>query len=282
MGATAFREEDGKKVIKSGTFFRCFCPHCHMSLIESDNIVMTVVRPGGERGVLTLSPYLNVFESTSTVRLPEGEEVEDFICPHCAKSLKEPEKRCGACGAHIMTLLARVETEVFDFHICMRKSCYWHGITTEKREKLLLEMAGFRKPGDHVEMIRTGTKLQCFCPNCKASLVKGEDLVVHILGTDGRIGELRLSPYLNVFRNECSIFIPPGAEVEDMICPQCKGSLWLNDKRCEVCDSKAAKMRIRASVLDLDFYICMRDQCHWHGLSEGDRQRILLDESLEW
>lgn len=270
------------KTIKTGTFLKCFCPHCRASLIEGDDIVMTVVRGAGERGILALSAYLNVFESTSTIVVPEGEEVADLLCPHCAKSLKEEEKRCDACGSHIAGLLVRVGSEAFNFDICLRKKCFWHGIGGETRDRLILEVAGFRRPEDHMEMIRTGTRLQCYCPRCGGDMVRDDDLVVDILDPSGRLGSLRLSPYLNVFKNECSLFLPPGEVVDDMICPKCKASLWMDHKHCEVCGSKAARLHVKASVLDLDFYICMRDQCHWHGLSDNDRQRIILDESMEW
>ena len=30
------------------------------------------------------------------------------------------------------------------------------------------------------------------------------------------------------------------------------------------------------------FLRCTRDSCHWHGLSDRDRQRILLGDSSRW
>lgn len=271
-----------RKVLKSGTPLKCFCPHCRSSLIEEEEIVLEVERPGGERGRLRLSPLLNVFDSSSSIALPEGEEVSGLFCPRCRVSLKEDDKKCEECGSHIGRIWIRVDTENIDFYICLRKNCYWHGISAAARDKLMLDITGFKPPEDHLEMLRTGTKLQCFCPNCGDNMVQGEDLRVRVADRSGKTGELKLSPYLNVFRSESSLFLPPGEEVQDMICPRCNRSLWADREHCGLCGSRVAKFRVRASVLDVDFYVCMRKECHWHGLSEEARRRIILDESMEW
>ncbi len=271
-----------KKVLKTGTFLKCFCPHCRVSLIRNEEVVFGVERAKGERGELHLSPRLNVFDSTSSITLPEGEEVSDLFCPICRASLKVPDKGCEECGSHVARFWIRVDAENIEFYICLRKNCFWHGVSEEARQKMMLDIAGFKQPADHTEMIRTGTKLLCFCPRCHGSLVEGDDLVVNVLDKAGKVGKLKLSPYLNVFRSESSLFLPPGEEVQDMICPKCKQSLWMDDMHCELCGSRAARFEVRASVLNVDFYICMRKECHWHGLSEHDRRRIILDESMEW
>ena len=40
-------------------------------------------------------------------------------------------------------------------------------------------------------------------------------------------------------------------------------------------DQKAAQLKVKVSSFDVDFYVCMRKQCHWHGLSEKDCRMII-------
>jgi predicted RNA-binding Zn-ribbon protein involved in translation (DUF1610 family) len=279
---SAQRTETDKQIIKTGTFLPCFCPLCSQSLNENDQVVLEVSRPTGQRGIVRLSPYLNVFESSSTIYIPDGEAVEDVFCPHCQQSLKEQSKHCDVCGSAIGRFFIRPFHKDVDFYTCLKRNCHWHGIGPEAQQEMELEISGFKDPKDQRELIRTGTKLQCFCPTCNADLVQGEDLTVVIEDKEGHVAPLKLSPYLNAFTSECSLFIPPGEEVADMLCPECGKSFWLDDKICGLCGSKAAKLKVKVSSFDADFYICMRKQCHWHGLSEKDCRRIILDDSLEW
>jgi hypothetical protein len=245
-------------------------------MLVGEHLKFDVRRPGGETGVLQLSPFFNVFESTSTIGLPEGEEVEDLLCPHCGHSLKEQGRACDGCGSHAARLLASADEENVDFFICLRKSCHWHGITEETRSRLILEVAGFRDPDNERELIHSGSKLHCHCPLCSASLVEDDNLVVRVRDGAGQVGTLKLSPHLNVFRAECTLSMPRGAEAADLFCPHCEQSMILGNKRCELCGARAAKFTVKTRVCDVSFYICVRRQCHWHGLDDADRRRIVL------
>lgn len=279
---SARRRETDKKIIKTGTFLPCYCPLCSHSLNENEQIVLEVSRPTGQRGKIRLSPYLNVFESSSTIYIPDGEAVVDIYCPHCQQSLKEEGKLCDVCGSSIGHFSIRPFHRDIDFYICLKRNCHWHGIGPDAQQEMELEISGFKDPKDQRELIRTGTKLQCFCPSCSADLVQGEDLSVIAKDKEGRLASLKLSPYLNVFTSECSLYIPPGEEVADMLCPKCGESFWRDERFCNLCGSKAAKIKVKVSSFDVDFFVCMRKQCHWHGLSEKDCRKIILDDSLEW
>jgi predicted RNA-binding Zn-ribbon protein involved in translation (DUF1610 family) len=274
--------QNNRVVLKTGTFLKCQCPFCGKSLITDDWIALEVVNQAKERGVLRLSPYLNFFDASSTIQLADWQEVLDLNCPHCHHSLKEPGGQCASCRSNIARLMVKAGAEPFDFLFCLRKNCRWHGLSEEAKGKIILEASGFEEPKDHKEFIKSGTKLHLYCPLCKAGLVEGDHLIVHVRDSHGKLSELKLSPYLNVFTSECSIFLPPGEEVCDMFCPKCNQNLWVDEKRCEACGARAARFMVKAFVLDVDFYICMRIKCHWHGLGPKDRQRIILDESLEW
>ncbi|MBN1545965.1 MAG: hypothetical protein JW902_04825 [Syntrophaceae bacterium] len=279
---SAQRTETDKQIRQTGIFLPCFCPLCSQSLIEDEKIVLDVRRPSGEKGQIRLSPYLKVYESSSTIYIPDGEEVEDLYCPHCHQSLKDTSRQCDECGSSVGRFTIRPFYKDIDFYICLKKNCHWHGIGPDAKEEMELEITGFKNPKNQLELIKKGVKLQFFCPTCGAQLVQGEDLTVVVEDTEGRVASLKLSPYLNVFTSECSLVIPPDEDVVDMLCPECGESFWQSDKYCGLCGSKAAKLDVKGSSFDADFYICMRKQCNWHGLSEKDCRKIILDDSLEW
>jgi len=276
------RSETDEHIIKTGIFLPCFCPLCSHSLIEDDKVVLDVRRPSGQKGKIRLSPYLKVYETSSTIYIPDGEEVEDIYCPHCHQSLKDASRQCDECGSSVARFTIRPFYKDIVFFICLKKNCHWHGIGPEAKEEMELEISGFKNPKDQLDLIKNGTKLQFFCPNCGAQLVQGEDLTVVVEDQEGRVASLKLSPYLNVFTSECSLVIPSEEDVVDMLCPECGQSFWQSDKYCGLCGSKAAKLDVKVSSFDADFYICMRKQCNWHGLSEKDCRKIMLDDSLEW
>ncbi|MDX9746689.1 MAG: hypothetical protein WCX84_08805 [Syntrophales bacterium] len=279
---SAERIETDKRIIDTGIFLPCFCPLCSHTLIEDDRVVLDVRRPSGQKGKIRLSPYLNVHESSSTIYIPDDEEVEDIFCPHCHQSLKDTPMQCDECGSAVARFIIRPFYKDIDFFICQKKNCHWHGIGPETKREMELEITGFKNPKDQLELIRTGTKLQFFCPTCGAKLVQGEDLTMVAEDREGRLASLRLSPYLNFFTSECSLMIPDEEDVVDLLCPDCGESFWQSEKYCGLCGSKAAKLDVRGSSFDADFYICMRRQCNWHGLSEKDCRKIILDDSLEW
>ena len=129
---------------------------------------------------------------------------------------------------------------------------------------------------------RSGTVLDCFCPLCGADLVQSKDLVLKIVNFEGKEGEIRMSPILNVFDLESTITLQDQKEDEDLICPHCNGSLIIKDDSCDDCGSKTAMILVSAYSQKVPFYICMRTGCHWHGFKQEDKEKILLDDSDEW
>ena len=51
---------------------------------------------------------------------------------------------------------------------------------------------------------------------------------------------------------------------------------------CPVCGSDVIKINVGARTKLIDFYICTKKGCRWHGLSEDDLFDIRLEDSLEW
>ena len=132
------------------------------------------------------------------------------------------------------------------------------------------------------EIISNGTYLRSFCPHCCENLIVDDLLKLTIIEGSGEEGELMLSPYLNIFRSESTIQIPDRSIAKDIRCPCCSASLIVTDRDCEHCHSSVVKILVEAVSHRIDFYICSRKGCKWHGLSQEDAQDICLEDSEEW
>lgn len=140
------RKDPAAKTPSSGTLLRCYCPHCRASLHEGDSLQLLVQRTDGTRGRLSLSPFLNDFASHSSIELPDGEEVSGLFCPSCGHALRE-DQQCSECGAHIARIQVRVDPDAFDFFICLRKSCFWHGVSDDARLRMMQDITGSSPAG---------------------------------------------------------------------------------------------------------------------------------------
>ena len=125
--------------ITSGTYLHSYCPHCQKELTEGNVLKLAVINQAGEKGIVELSPYLNVYERHTDITLPEGEEARDLRCPHCRKSLKVKNKRCGLGDSNVAGFLVGISNVKVPFLICMRIGCPWHAIASEDQDKIILD-----------------------------------------------------------------------------------------------------------------------------------------------
>lgn len=135
---------------------------------------------------------------------------------------------------------------------------------------------------DRKEIIASGTFLRSYCPYCERGLIENNKLKLTVLKSNGEKGQLLLSPYLNVFISKSTITIPDRSVVMDLKCPHCTKSLIQRDQRCPKCNSEIAKIKVAAMSKMIDFFICAKKGCIWHGLSDNDIQDIILEDSEEW
>lgn len=135
---------------------------------------------------------------------------------------------------------------------------------------------------DGKEKIASGTFLRSYCPFCERSLLEGNYLKFTVVRKSGEKGTLLLSPYLNVFDSESDIEIPDAETVKDIKCPHCTKSMMLNDQTCPKCSSELAMIKVAAMSKMVDFHLCSKKGCTWHGLSADDLQDIILEDSEEW
>ncbi|MFC2101219.1 hypothetical protein ACFLRZ_05255 [Bacteroidota bacterium] len=138
------------------------------------------------------------------------------------------------------------------------------------------------KEDEIIETIKTGTYINAYCFNCKKSLIVDDMLKLNITNEKEQAGHILLSPYLNVFTSKSSIYLPEEQIVKEVNCIHCNQSLIVQDRNCETCNSPLIKLSVIARTKMLDFFVCSKKGCKWHGLNEEDLQDIRLEDSLEW
>jgi DNA-directed RNA polymerase subunit RPC12/RpoP len=137
------------------------------------------------------------------------------------------------------------------------------------------------KPKDDIEVIPSGSFLRAYCPHCEESLIDKNEVKLKVSSKSGE-GILVLSPYLNVFTTKATIDIQEGEVLQEVKCPHCDTSLIIKDIKCELCSSKIIGMEVAAVTKIIEFYICSKKGCHWHGLDDSDISDIIIEDSREW
>jgi len=277
------------------------CPLCGTSLMDYDHMVdnepsiFMHIEIGGKKGNIWLSSIYGSYNYDTDIELPRG-EVARFNCPHCAKHITS-KTECLTCGAEMVPLYLDMGGKVT---FCSRSGCKNHFVEFEDLSvamKRLYQEYGYagkhflehsyeapvKKPEkkDEVkEIIESGTFLHGYCPICKKSLIEDEMLKLKI--TNGEEGILMLSPYLNVFTSKSTIFLPEDKVVKDLSCFHCNASLIDAEHSCQKCGSPVARISVTARTKLIDFFICTKKGCRWHGLSKDDLYDIRLGDSMEW
>lgn len=135
---TVMNEKERKEIIKNGTFLYAYCPHCKKALIKDNMIELDIINPENEEGTLSISPYLNVFQHKSTIRLSPEQAVKDIKCPHCHKSIIVTDT-CPEDNFPAAKITVTSYSKMVDFLFCTKPGCKWHGLTKEDENIILLE-----------------------------------------------------------------------------------------------------------------------------------------------
>ena len=280
------------------------CPHCQTSLMDRQNKVDNKagikldITTSEQRGTIWLSSIYGSFNYKSSIDLPNKEIVE-FSCPHCNKKVIS-DKKCTICQAPLIPfhLLEGGKVE-----ICSRSGCTKHSIEIEDIETAIKHfykdfpykgksnlpedivhhpITKPKKVSNDREIIATGTYLNSFCPHCKKSLIENNMLKFVVTKDDVEEGFLLLSPYFNVFSHKSTIRLPEKLTVKDIKCWHCNKSLMVKETKCLECGSETAKVLVAAMSKMIDFHICSKKGCTWHGLSDEDLQYIIFEDTEEW
>lgn len=276
------------------------CPVCGKSLMDNDHLVdnepsiLLNVEMAGQKGEIRLSSIYGSYNYKTDIEMPEG-EVAKFTCRHCETQISS-DAECLSCGAKMVpfyldmggkvTICSRsgcknhfVEFE--DLGVALKKMYQEYGLAGKDNFKPDHEIKQFEKPVDEKkEILESGTFLNSYCPHCKKSLL--EDNMLKLKIHNGKEGFLLLSPYLNVFTSKSTIFLEEDKPLKDVRCWHCEKNLIPTKKSCGKCGSDVIKIAVGARTKLIDFYICTKKGCRWHGLSEDDFFDIRLQDSLEW
>jgi len=271
------------------------CPQCGESLMDSDVLVDDIpsiklsISENGERGTIRLSSFYGSYNYECDIDVHEDLTYQ-FYCPHCFENLNI-DMTCVECSSTMVPLKIRDGGEV---RFCSRAGCTNHNVEfvdlanvheyfkQHIEEPEIIEINNAKEKAIQKELIKSGTFLRIYCPHCKKSLIEKNSVMFKILNQSGEKGYLMLSPYLNVFAEKSTIFIPDGAVASDIMCPFCEKSLVAEERRCLECKSPAVNVDVAAVRKMIDFYFCSMKGCHWHSLSEEDLHHVLLEDSLAW
>ncbi len=278
------------------------CPMCgkglmdHNKKVDNEPSINLIIQEGEHKGLIWLSSIYGSYNFVSEIEIGM-EALAEFYCPHCRGHFHS-EDSCKVCEAPMADFNLEMGGKV---SVCTRNGCQNHAIEFEDLSqalKRLYQEYGFRgrkypknldlrtepepedkKQSERSEILETGSFLNTYCPHCRKSLIENDMLKLKII--NGGEGYLMLSPYLNVFTSKSTIFLSEDKTVSDLKCFHCDTSL-IDAKECETCGSPAAKISISARTKFIDFYICTKKGCKWHGLNEEDLYEIRLDDSDEW
>ncbi len=268
------------------------CPICQKSLMDKKKLVdempsiKLIVSANNSKGTIRLSSFYGSYNYLADIDITTDKEYT-FTCPKCKTKL-DSDIKCDECSSTFVPLNIKGGGAV---RFCTRAGCKKHHVGFEDlsnihsyfHEKLdeNVIVASYMKEEaeEHKELIKSGTFLRIYCPHCKKSNIEKGSAIFRILNENNETGYLMLSPYLNLFTNESTIFIPEAAVVKDIQCPNCKTSLLAKDMTCKDCESTAVEVSVSALTKLFDFYFCSKKGCHWHSLDENDLKLVMLEDN---
>ena len=283
---------------------RVKCPVCGQSLMDESRLVDNCpsikmkFTAGEKEGFINMSSVYESYNYLCSVECPEDAAIK-LYCPQCSSQIKSSAD-CDICKSDMISLDLELGGSV---SICSRIGCENHFVKfvdfsfalkqfyideghqgrpfVEDMNSALAEKKPLNEEEEDVAIMKTGTFLQTYCPHCKKSLIEKGSIMLHIHRGEER-GHLLMSPYLNVFTSKTTIRIPEDEFIGDLYCWHCHKPLLVEGGECEECGSEIAKLVVSASKRLVDFHICAKKGCRWHGLSKEDLNDIRLQDSLEW
>jgi hypothetical protein len=282
------------------------CPVCYTSLMDENNLidnepgVKLKIHLNNEIGNIWFSSIYGSFNFHSDIDIPDN-NIGVFECPHCQTQIPS-EKNCDLCSSPL------VELNLIDggkVKFCSKAGCKNHSVEFQDLKTAVGHIyENFPYQGNGMknitiikhpdaslkdqsikndrEIIMSGSYLQSFCPHCKKSLIENNMLKFKIVKDNGEDGYLILSPYLNVFTHKSTIRLPEKKAVKEIKCWHCDSNLFESKKKCPLCNSKVARIAVAAMSRMIDFYVCSKKGCTWHGLSDEDLKYIIFEDSEEW
>ncbi len=268
-------------------------------LVDNCHSYKLKIMVGEKEGTMNLTSVWDSYNYLCDIEIPENSIVKVF-CPHCNSEIIR-DTECEICKAPMIAFDLDIGGKI---DICSRVGCKNHFVKfvdlTFALKNLFSEtelsgMPYYRKmtissqgldaslshEDEKMEIIKSGSFLHAFCPHCKNTLVEN-NMIKLKLGKGKNVGYIMISPYLNVFTSKSTIYLQEGKEIGGLRCFHCDTSLMVKDFPCQECGSEVFKIEISARTKLLNFYLCSKKGCRWHGLSKEDLNDIRLEDSLEW
>ncbi len=275
-------------------YLNVHCPLCHASFMDDKTLVdgrsgiKIGIKTARDQGFIHLSSIYESYNYQCDIEFTDG-EIVGFTCPECKKVLNS-QVNCEYCEAPMVPINLDIGGKV---SICSRSGCKGHflefeDINTAMKKLILLSDFEGKSPDGlledeaGVEIIESGTYMQTYCPKCDKSLIEKGLVKLKVVSELGEPGFVFLSPYLNVFTSKSTVFLKENRVANKIMCPHCEESLIDTEKNCHECGSPAARIAVSARTKFIDFYLCSKKGCRWHGLDEDDLHDIDLEDSLEW
>ena len=280
------------------------CPVCGHSLMDKDRQVDNCpsirlkVEVGKKSGLINLSSVWESYNYVSTIETPK-KKILKLSCPHCKSAIKG-KADCDICDAPLIPLDLELGGDIC---ICSRMGCKNHFVKFVDFSFALKQLyidAGYQgrpyvedmsiipkkkvpetEEEKRIEIMRTGTFLQTYCPHCKKSLIEEASIKLKVDRGD-KEGFMMLSPYLNIFTSRSTIRLPEDEIMSDIKCFHCDEPLVISGESCEECGNRAIHLVVGATSRLVDFYVCTKKGCTWHGISQQDLNDIRLEQSMEW
>jgi len=271
------------------------CPHCGKSLMDKKKLVDEIpsiklkIKSDNAEGIINFSAFYGSYNYLTDIEIEKDKEYH-FSCTNCKTELAS-DTTCDICAAPLIPLNIKGGGVI---RFCSRAGCKKHNVVFEDLssvhhyfqetfdENIVQELYTPAEKEAHKELIESGTFLRIYCPHCKKSNIEKGSVIFRIINEKDEVGYLMLSPYLNVFTSKSTVYIPEGAVVQDIQCPQCKTSLISEETKCKDCEAPAVGVSLAALRKLIDFYFCSKKGCHWHSLSEEDLHYVSLEDSDYW
>ncbi len=175
------------KYLRFRSYLSTYCPHCHNSFnkeVRGEKTLNFKAIYKSQEMDLILSPYLDVFEISTSIPLQKDDLIEDLICPTCKKSIVNKEIKCGECGSAVGEVIISAFSKLMPFFVCLKYGCEWHGLTKADERRIKLKIPRQEMPEqdqtlrvhNHQEvpygytselaLLEAGRCLQCKVPGC--------------------------------------------------------------------------------------------------------------------
>jgi glutamate synthase (NADPH/NADH) small chain len=175
------------KYLKFKTYLSTYCPYCHNSFNvkqKDHDVIAFKAKYHGQDMDLHLSPYLDVFESESSVTIETDDKLDDLFCPHCKKSIVDPNRSCEECGTTAAQIIISAYSKLIPFYICLKYGCQWHGLSKADERTIKLKIPRQEMPEQdqklrvhnfvevpyglttELALLEAGRCLQCKIPKC--------------------------------------------------------------------------------------------------------------------